>query len=211
MRPPFRDRRDGGRRLAAALAAHADPHAIVLALPRGGVPVAAEVARALGLPLDVLVVRKLGVPGEPELAFGALASGGVRIDNPEILATGSAEPEELAAVVERETAELARRELRFRGGRPPAALAGRTVILVDDGIATGATMRAAVAAARACGASRVTAAAPVASAEAVRLLSNEADAVVALYVPVPFGGVGRWYENFTQTGDDEAAALLDGS
>ncbi len=211
----FEDRRAAGAALARELTAYAArDDVVVLGLPRGGVPVAAEIARALAAPLDVLVVRKLGVPGHEELAMGALASGGTRILNDSIV-------RELgipAAVVERVTAaegaELSRRERLFRGDRPPLRLDGLTVVLVDDGIATGATMRSAVAALTADGPAtgrpaRVVVAAPVAAPEAVATLRQMADEVVTLATPAAFLAVGRWYRNFPQISDDEVRWLLD--
>ena len=205
----FKDRRDAGRALAGVLtaASRIEPGALVLALPRGGVPVAWEVARALAAPLDVLVVRKLGHPGQEEYAMGAIASGGVCVkaepDQP-----WPVSPKALEAVVAREAAELARRERHYRGDRAALVLTGRTVVLVDDGLATGATMRAAVSAARAGGAQRIVVAVPVASKEAVHGLAALADEVVSVLTPEPFRAVGLWYEDFGQTGDDEVCRLL---
>jgi len=204
----FKDRRDAGRALAKALEAwRGRPGVLVLALPRGGVPVAWEVARALGAPLDVLVVRKLGFPGQEEYAMGAIAPGGVRVMG-EADAGWPVSARELEAVVAREQAELVRREQRYRGGRPPLDLAGRVLILVDDGLATGATMRAAVQAARAGNPKQVIVAVPVASTEAVQSLSALADEVVCLFTPKHFRAVGLWYQDFTQTSDEEVDRLL---
>ncbi|MDR6536211.1 phosphoribosyltransferase [Variovorax soli] len=206
----FRDRHEAGRVLAKALAAwQAQPEVVVLALPRGGVPVAWEVARALGAPLDVLVVRKLGFPGQEELAMGAIGPGGVRVmsDVPRLWAVSDADVER---VVEREQAELARRERLYRGERPPLVLAGRVAILVDDGLATGATMHAAALAVRAMHPQRIVVAVPVGSAEAVQLLNTVADEVVCVHVPEPFRAVGLWYQDFGQTSDEEVRALLQG-
>ncbi|MDM0083836.1 phosphoribosyltransferase [Variovorax sp. J31P179] len=204
----FKDRRDAGRALAKALEAwRGRPGVLVLALPRGGVPVAWEVARALGAPLDVLVVRKLGFPGQEEYAMGAIAPGGVRVMG-EADAGWPVSARELEAVVAREQAELVRREQRYRGGRPPLDLAGRVLILVDDGLATGATMRAAVQAARAGNPKQVIVAVPVASTEAVQSLSALADEVVCLFTPEHFRAVGLWYQDFTQTSDEEVDRLL---
>jgi putative phosphoribosyl transferase len=208
----FKDRRDAGRALAQALDAwRGHPDLLVLALPRGGVPVGWEVAQALHAPLDVLVVRKLGFPGHEEYAMGAIASGGVRV-----MADPSAgwpvSREALKAVVAREQAELSRRELHYRGDRPPLALAGRVLLLVDDGLATGATMRAAVMAARAGAPHCIVVAVPVASREAVRNLSAVADEVVSVLTPEDFQAVGLWYADFDQTSDAEVCRLLqDGS
>ncbi len=197
----FRDRREAGRRLAGLLAGEKGPRTTVLGLPRGGVVVAAEVARALGAPLDVLVVRKLGSPSMPEFALGAIAEGGV------VYATrGSLRG--LEEVLRRETAELERRVLRFRGGRPPPDLRGRTAILVDDGIATGSTVQAAVRAARQLGADRVVVAAPVVAPQSAEALGEVADAVVFVDAPEPFLAVGAFYDDFTQVEDDEVARAL---
>jgi len=180
--------------------------AIVLGLVRGGVPVAAEVAARLGLPLDVLVVRKLGVPWAPEVAFGALGPGGVRVANPEV-ASHLREPE-MAAVARREAAELARRELMYRRGRPALRLAGRTAIVVDDGLATGATARVAVAVARRLGAARVVLAVPVAAQDSIAVLRREADVVVCPLVPAQFGAVSQFYADFRQVGDAVVIRLM---
>ncbi|MDM0031609.1 phosphoribosyltransferase [Variovorax sp. J22P271] len=205
----FKDRRDAGRALAKALQAwRGRPGVLVLALPRGGVPVAWEVARALGAPLDVLVVRKLGFPGQEEYAMGAIASGGVRVMG-EVDGGWPVSARELEAVVAREQAELVRREQRYRAGRPPLDLAGRVLILVDDGLATGATMSAAVQAARAGRPQRVIVAVPVASTEAVQGLGALADEVVCLFTPEHFRAVGLWYQDFGQTSDEEVCRLLD--
>jgi len=204
----FKDRRDAGRVLAKALAAwRGRTDVVVLALPRGGVPVAWEVAHFLNAPLDVLVVRKLGFPGQEELAMGAIASGGVRVMS-ELPHSWPVSDETLNAVVARETAELLRREQLYRGERAPPVLAGRVVLLVDDGLATGATMHAAVLAARAAQPQCIVVAAPVASPEAVRLLSTVADEVVSVHTPELFRAVGLWYANFEQTGDEEVRRLL---
>ena len=204
----FRDRRDAGRKLAQALDAwRGRPDVVVLALPRGGVPVASEVAHFLGAPLDVLVVRKLGFPGQEEFAMGAIASGGVRVMS-ELPGVWPVSQEAIEAVVARETQELARREQLYRGQRAPLALAGRVVILVDDGLATGATMHAAVLAARAAQPQRIIVAVPVASREAVRLLCTVADEVVSVFTPEHFRAVGLWYADFGQTSDDEVRELL---
>jgi predicted phosphoribosyltransferase len=204
----FADRTHAGRVLGAELAPAAAPEVVVLGLPRGGVPVAAAVAVALRAPLDVLLVRKLGVPGAPELAFGALASGGVRVLNPDVVAAVELAPAAIEEIVMREAAELTRRERRLRRAHDPVAVAGRPVIIVDDGLATGATMRAAIAAVRARGAEHVTAAAPVGARESVARLERVADAVVCCLTPDPFGAVGRWYEDFSELSDDAVADLL---
>jgi putative phosphoribosyl transferase len=202
----FRDRTDAGRALAAALAA--EPGLLVLGLPRGGVPVAAEVARALGAELDVFVVRKLGVPWQPELAFGAIASGGIRVLNEELIAASGLTTEVVDEVRRRETVELAGRERRYREDRPAVALAGRPVVLVDDGLATGATMRAAVAAAQAQQATRVVAAVPVAPRETVRTFAEAGIELVTLVTPRPFVAVGQWYLDFSPVTDEAVHATL---
>ena len=181
---------------------------IVLALPRGGVPVASEVARALGAPLDVLLVRKLGVPQQPELAMGAIAAGGVRVLHQAVVDALGITPDVIDAVAAREGAELARREQAYRSGRPPLEIAGRTVVVVDDGLATGSTMRAAVAALRALQATRIVVAVPVGARETCRELAGEADEVVCVEAPALFQAVGQWYDDFSPTTDDEIRALL---
>ena len=203
----FRDRAHAGRLLAERLRGFAGRPTIVLALPRGGVPVGFEVARRLDAPLDVFVVRKLGVPGHEELAMGAIATGGVRLLNDDVIAEVSAR--DIDAVTARERQELARRERAYRGDRPPPDVHGRTTILVDDGLATGATMRAAAAGVRRLEAARVVVAVPAAAAETCELLAGEADEVVCLTTPEPFYAVGLWYEDFSETSDDEVRRLLD--
>ena len=190
----FRDRTDAGRRLAAKLAAYAKRRdVIVLALPRGGVPVGYEVARALDAPLDVFVVRKLGVPGYEELAMGAVATGGVRVLNDELVQRLGIPDDLIEAVAAREQRELARRERLYRGGRPPPDVRGRTVILVDDGLATGATMHAAIAALRQLQPARIVVAVPTASPDTCEQLQAEVDDVICAITPEPFQAVGRWY------------------
>lgn len=202
-------RRAGGRELAARLAEYAGrDDTIVLALPRGGVPVAKEVAQALHAPLDVLVVRKLGLPWQPELAAGAIAPGGVIVMNPEIQAGVEDLDRLLTPVIERERAELQRRETLYRRNQPPLQVRDRIAILVDDGIATGATMQAAVLALRAMHARSVVIAVPVAPPDTVRRLGHLADRIVCLQQPVSFFAVGQWYEEFPQVSDDEVIALL---
>jgi putative phosphoribosyl transferase len=204
----FVDRAAAGSALAAALHAYRDrADVLVLGLPRGGVPVAAEVANALHAPLDIVVVRKLGAPGQPELAIGAIASGGVIVINQNIL-SAEANATEVRAEIHRQRAELNRRENVYRNGHLPLQIADRTVILVDDGAATGATMLAAVRAARKQGAKHVIVALPVASDEAMRALVNEADEVHCLLTPPSFRAVGEWYERFEQTTDTEVSSLL---
>jgi predicted phosphoribosyltransferase len=205
----FRDRREAGRMLAAKLAAHANhPDVLVLALPRGGVPVAYEVAHALGAPLDVFLVRKLGIPGHEELAMGAAATGGVRVINQPVVRALRIPPELIDAVAARELEELARQERLYRDDRPTPDIRGRTVILVDDGLATGATMLAAVKALRQQQPARIIVAAPVAARETCEQLQWEVDDIVCAVTPEPFHAVGLWYEDFSQTSDDEVRELL---
>ncbi|HXY30198.1 MAG TPA: phosphoribosyltransferase family protein [Gemmatimonadaceae bacterium] len=206
---PFSDRRAAGKALAAALAGYANrSDVVVLGLARGGVPVAAEVARALGAPLDVFVVRKLGVPGFDELALGAIASGGVRVLNQPMIHELGITTQALEEIATTEGEELERRERAYRGGRPMVDVAGRTIVLVDDGLATGASMFAAIEALRQRRVGSIVAAAPVASREAVFALRGRADEVVSVMTPEPFRAVGLWYDDFTQTSDEEVRALL---
>jgi predicted phosphoribosyltransferase len=206
----IRDRTDAGRQLAAELTHYAGRDDVtVLGLPRGGVPVAFEVARALGAPLDVFLVRKLGVPGHEELAMGAIASGGVRVLNDAVFRALRLPEGEVERVAATERRELERRELEYRGDRPPLDVRGRTAILVDDGLATGSTMRAAVAALRRLGPSRVAVAVPVGAAETCEDFEGEADEAVCAHEPDPFYAVGMWYRDFSQTTDDEVRDLLD--
>jgi putative phosphoribosyl transferase len=209
---PFVDRHAAGTALAAVLLEHpelttGDP--VVVALPRGGVPVAAEVARAIGAPLDIIVVRKLGAPGRPELAMGAIGEGGVKVLEHEVLAHWPVTEEQLAAVEAREADELQRRAARLRAGRERVLLSGRPVIVVDDGLATGSTARAAIDVAHAAGASSVVLAVPVAPSSTVTELSSVADAVVCVATPYPFAAIGQWYRDFSATTDDDVVALLD--
>jgi len=205
----FPDRADAGRQLAAKLAAYADrSDVLVLALPRGGVPVAFEVARALHAPLDVFLVRKLGVPGHRELAMGAIASGGVRVLNDEAVRALGIPEESINAVAAEEERELKRRERFYRGDRPGPAVRGRTVILIDDGLATGTTMRAAVAALRQQGPARIVVAVPVGARETCAELQAEADEIICARTPEPFCAVGYWYEDFSQTTDEQVRDLL---
>ena len=204
----FANRADAGRRLAAAVSAVGVPDAVVVGLPRGGVPVAYEVARALDAPLDVIVVRKLGVPFQPELAMGAVGEDGARVINDRVLALAHISDGELAEIEERERAEVRRRARRFRAGRPRVTLAGRTVVVVDDGIATGSTARAACRIARAQGAARVILAVPVAAEGVEQRMRPDADEVVCLTTPRDFFAVGQAYTDFSQVEDDQVEELL---
>lgn len=205
----FVDRHDAGRRLGERLRKLPGMEdAVVVGLPRGGVIVAYEVAKALGAPLDVIVVRKLGVPYQPELGFGAIGEGGVRVLNPDVVRLANITRDEMAEVERRERAELERRARRFRGDRKPVDLAGRTVIVVDDGIATGGTARAACQVARAHGASRVVLAVPVGAPETIASMRGDADEVVCLETPEHFYAIGAWYEDFTQASDEDVVERL---
>lgn len=207
--PRFVDRDHAGRLLGIALSRYrGQPELIVLALPRGGVPVAARVADSLGAPLDVCVVRKVGVPGHEELALGAIASGGARIFNRDVVEQLDLSSAAMDRLIAEEESELRRRESAYRGDRPFPDLHGRTVIVVDDGAATGASTRVAVRALRQLGPRRIVVALPVASREAVRMLAAEADDCVCLAKPEPFYGVGAWYEDFSQLTDDDVRAVL---
>lgn len=209
MRSPlFRDRTDAGRLLGAAVPDSLARPDVVLGLARGGVPVAAEVAAAWGAPLDVVVVRKLGVPGHRELAMGAVASGGVRVINDRIVERLAVSPHQFDEVAAAEQVELERRERAYRGDRQPLDLAGRSVVLVDDGLATGATVLAAVLAVREAGVRRVVVVAPVGSLEACRRVGEVADDALCLHTPEPFYAVGDHYADFRQTTDDEVRRLL---
>jgi putative phosphoribosyl transferase len=206
----FRDRRDAGRQLAAELGAYADRADVaVWALPRGGVPVGYEVARALHAPLDVFLVRKLGLPGHQELAMGAIASGGVRVVNEEIVRQLQIPPEVIDSVATEEQAELERRERAYRGDRPPPEARDRTIILVDDGLATGSTMRAAVAAIRQMAPRHIVVAVPIGAPETCAEFQSVADEAICARTPEPFYSVGLWYRDFRQTSDEEVRALLD--
>jgi putative phosphoribosyl transferase len=206
---PFENRNHAGRVLAGTLSEYRGrPDLIVLGLPRGGVPVAFEVAEALRAPLDIYLVRKLGVPGHEELAMGAIASGGVRVLNQDVVRSLRISPEQIDAVTRAEEAELKRRERAYRGDRPPPDVAGRTVILVDDGLATGSTMHAAVAALRAAGPRELVVAVPTAPPETCAELEAEADRVICAATPEPFYAVGAWYRDFSQTSDEEVRELL---
>jgi putative phosphoribosyl transferase len=204
----FHDRRDAGRKLAERLAVLGPERPVVLGLARGGVPVAYEVARALDAPLDVLIVRKLGVPTQPELGMGAIGEDGARVLNPEVLTAAHVTRAELEAVEARERIELQRRARRYRGERPMVPVRDRTVIVIDDGLATGGTARAAIQVARTHGAARVVLAVPVAPPESVEELRHDADEVIALYTPTHFRALGQWYADFDQTTDAEVEDLL---
>jgi putative phosphoribosyl transferase len=209
MTVPFRDRYDAGRVLATKLSAYAHrPDVLVLALPRGGVPVAFEVARALPAPMDVFLVRKLGVPGQEELAMGAIASGGGRVLNREVIEALGIPDRGIDAVAAHEEKELVRRERLYRDDRPPPDVQGRTVILIDDGLATGATMRAAAATLRQEGPARIVVAVPLAAASVCEEFAQEVDEIVCAVTPEPFYAVGLWYEDFSPTTDDEVRELL---
>ncbi len=206
----FLNRSDAGRRLAARLGDYAGRgDVLVLALPRGGVPVAFEIARELAVPLDVEMVRKLGAPSQPEYAIGAIASGGVQFLNHDAIRVLGLSEWQVDGLIARESAELARREASFRGHRPPIDVHEKTVILVDDGVATGSTMRAAIQALRGQGAARIVAATPVAARSSIEALAQVADTVVCLLAPEEFFAVGEWYEDFSQTTDEEVRKLLE--
>lgn len=205
----YQNRRAAGRELAKELQHFAgDPRALVLGLPRGGVPVAFEIARELNLPLDVFIVRKLGVPGYEELAMGAIASGGVRVLNEEVVRRLGVSPAQVERVAGLEQMEIKRRELEYRGDLPPLNVCDKKIILVDDGLATGATMRAAVEALRRAGAERIVVAVPVGSIEACERLADEVDEIVCPLRPEDFDAVGAWYGDFAQTSDEEVRELL---
>src|SRR5918999_1136942 len=210
MEARYRDRTHAGRELASKLLQYAGrPDVIVLALPRGGVPVAFEFAKALHAPLDVFVVRKLGVPGHEEYAMGAIATGGVRVLDERVVRAAGVTRAQLDAVTAAEQRELARRESQYRGDRPPPDVTGRTVILVDDGLATGSTMRAAVEALREEGAARVIVAVPIAPPETCDAFRDIVDDIVCARTPEPFYAVGLWYQDFSQTSDEEVRQLLE--
>jgi putative phosphoribosyl transferase len=204
----FADRTEAGRRLARRLGHLRDADVVVLGLPRGGVPVAYEIARSLRAPLDVIVVRKLGVPSQPELAMGAVGEDGVRVVNPDVVAMARVDAAELAAVEKAETARLVRRLERLRAGRPRTPVSGRTVVIVDDGIATGSTVRAACQVARAHGAVRIVLAVPVAPAGAQQAMADVADEVISLRTPARFWSIGQWYEDFSPVPDSVVNDLL---
>lgn len=205
----FRDRREAGKILAQRLQHYAgSADVVVLALPRGGVPVAYEVSRALHSPLDVFIVRKLGLPGREELAIGAIATGGIRVLNNDVIRLLNVPEEVIAFVAERERQELARRERDYRGDRPALELRDKVVILVDDGLATGASMRAAVQGLRPLHPARIVVAVPTAAREICEAFRQEVDEIVCAMTPEPFDGVGRWYQDFQQTSDEEVRSLL---
>jgi len=207
----FEDRSDAGRELAQSLGKYAGRgDLVVLGLPRGGVPVAFEVARALAAPLDVFLVRKLGVPGHEELAMGAIASGGTRVLNDDVVAATGADRAQIEQVAARELEQLRRQELAYRGDKPPLDVRGLVAILVDDGLATGATMRAAVSALRDRGAGAIVVAVPIAPPETCEALRHEVDEVVCARTPDPFTAVGIWYRDFTPVGDEQVRELLNG-
>lgn len=209
MEGAFPDRAEAGRFLATKLSKYSGrDDVIVLGLPRGGVPVAYEVARALRVPLDVFIVRKLGVPGFEELAVGAIASGGVRVLNEDVARALPNADEIIEAVTQHETAEVERREQKYRDGRPAPEIQGKAVILIDDGLATGATMRAAVKALRQRGAAKIVVAVPVGPLDTCKEFEEEADEVVCASAPEFFQAVGQYYEDFSQTSDDEVRELL---
>ena len=206
---PFADRRQAGQVLASKLAHYADRRdVLILALPRGGVPVAYEVASALGADLDIFLVRKLGLPGHPEYAMGAIATGGVQVLNEDAIGWYHVPQDVVTAVVASEQLELQRREAVYRGGRTATPIAAKVAVIVDDGLATGASMRAAVTAVRQLKPARIVVAAPVGAPSTCRNLQELADEVVCARTPEPFSAVGQWYRDFSQTGDDEVQALL---
>ena len=210
MAAPFADRRDAGEKLADKLKEYENrPDVLVLALPRGGVPVAYEVASALGAPLDVFLVRKLGVPGYEELAMGAIATGGVSVLNEDVTTSIGLSDLAISEVRDREQKELERREQLYRGNRAPLDVQGHTVILIDDGLATGSTMRAAIAALRKMSPAKIVVAVPVAAPETCETIRNEVDDIICAVTPEPFLAVGTWYSDFSQTSDDEVRDLLD--
>lgn len=206
---PLTDRTEAGRELAEALVHYrGQEKVLILALPRGGVPVAYEIAAVLHAPLDLVLVRKLGAPGQRELAMGAIASGGIQVLNHDLIRTLSVTERDIERVAEQEQRELERREAAYRGDRPRPAIGGRTVILVDDGVATGATMRAAIASLRQQHPARIVIALPLAPASTVATLAREADEVICLHSPEPFVAIGRWYQDFGQVSDRDVQALL---
>jgi predicted phosphoribosyltransferase len=205
----FVNRKEAGEILAEALSGYAGKSGtLVLALPRGGVPVAYEVAKALSAPLDLWLVRKLGVPGQEELAMGAIAGKNTLVLNDDIIAALNISQPTIDSIIAREQAELERRNKHYRHGKPPPDVGGNTILIIDDGVATGATMRAAIASLRQAAAARVIAAVPVGAMSTCRKIGQEADELVCLHTPEPFYGVGQWYNDFSQTSDEEVLALL---
>ena len=204
----FINRKDAGRRLAIRLEHLRGQDLVVVGLPRGGVPVAAEVAQALGVPLDVIIVRKIGVPWQPELGMGAVGEDGARIINPEVVRIAGVSQRDLAAIERREMAEVERKAKQFRGDRPQIPFTGKTIVIVDDGIATGSTAKAACHIARARGAKRVVLAVPVAPADWNKRMIDDADELICVETPENFSGVGQWYRDFSQTTDDEVLQCL---
>ncbi len=205
----FANRTEAGKLLADALSGYTGRSDIlILALPRGGVPVAYEVAKALFAPMDLWLVRKLGVPGQEELALGALAGKNIRVLNYDIIDFLNIDETVIDTIVAREQAELERRNRLYRQGKPPPAIEGKTIIIIDDGLATGATMRVAISSLRQAGAARIIAAVPVGAASTCDKIEEEADQLICLHTPEPFYGVGQWYNDFSQTSDDEVLALL---
>jgi predicted phosphoribosyltransferase len=209
--PPFEDRRDAGRKLARKLSRFGGERCVVFGLPRGGVPVGYEISRSLGAPLDVFVSRKLGAPGQPEFGIGAVAAGGVRILNADVVRRLGISDEYIERVTAREVAEVDRRLRFFRGGRPEPEVGGRTAILVDDGLATGVTARAAVEALRQRKPGHLVLAAPVCAAQTAKLFRSRVDVLVCLASPSDLGAIGLWYKNFEQTTDEEVVQLLEKS
>jgi putative phosphoribosyl transferase len=207
--PPFRDRGEAGRRLAERLSRYRDERPVVFALPRGGVPVGYEISRSLGVPLEVFVARKLGAPGQPEFGIGAVSVGGVRILNDDVVRRLGIPDDYLERITERETAEVERRLRHFRGDRPEPEVRGQTAILVDDGLATGVTARAAISALRRLQPRHLVLAAPVCAAQTVELLGPEVDELVCLEAPPDLGAIGFWYRDFSQTTDEEVIELLE--
>ena len=207
--PPFEDRRDAGRQLAGKLSGFVDERPVVFALPRGGVPVGYEISRSLGAPLDVFVSRKLGAPDQPEFGIGAVAAGGVRVLNQDVVRRLGIPDDYIEQITAQETAEVGRRLRYFRGQRPEPEVGGRTSILVDDGLATGVTARAAVESLRRRGPKRLVLAAPVCAAQTAELFESRVDDLVCLECPSDLGAIGFWYRNFEQTSDEEVVELLE--
>ena len=207
--PPFKNREDAGRRLAKTLSRYREENPVVFALPRGGVPVGYEISRALEVPLDVFVARKLGAPGQPEFGIGAVAPGGVRILNEDVVRRLGIPDDYVERITERETAEVERRLRHFRGERPEPDVGGRTAILVDDGLATGVTARAAIRALRRLQPRRLVLAVPVCAAQTAKLIGSEVDELVCLETPADLGAIGFWYRDFSQTSDEEVIELLE--